>query len=316
MTGRTRPLETVPALAQLAARQRGIVRRDQLAALGISRDHVRWQVRAQRWQVLTPTVVALHTGGLDRAQAMWRGVLHGGPHAAFASYTVLERGRLSGWDRPDVHVVVPQGVTVSRQRGLRVHTSRRPLQLQSDVSPPSITVARAALDAAQGERNRRTAAGLVLAVVQQGLASAEELAACLAEQVWSRQRDVLSAAIESAAAGADSLAEVDAAALIVRAGLVAPRRQVVIETPDGARPVDLVVDLPDGGVLAVEVDGPTHADPRVRSADARKDATLIAAGVHVLRIPTAMLRLDPGVVLAQLVEIRMGAERRAGRRAV
>lgn len=310
MTGRTRPLEAVPALSRLAARQDGIVRRDQLAALDITRDHVRSQVRAQRWRLLTPTVIALHTGRLTRRQQMWAGVLHAGRHSALASFTALERSGLGGWDRPDVHVVVPQGVTVSRQPGLRVHTSRRPLSRQVDVEPPCIEVARAALDAARGERNRRTASGLVLAVVQQRLATPEELAACLAEIGPMKHRNAVRSAIGHSAAGSDSLAEVDAERVIRRAGLPTPRRQVVIETPLGRRRVDLVVDLPDGSQLAIEIDGPTHSDPRVRAADAIKDAALIAAGVLVLHIPASMLRLDPDTVLAQLVEIRRGALRR------
>jgi very-short-patch-repair endonuclease len=94
-------------------------------------------------------------------------------------------------------------------------------------------------------------------------------------------------------------------------GLPTPRRQMVIETPDGPRPVDLVVDLPDGSRLVIEVDGPHHADPSVRLADSVKDAALIAAGYLVLRVPVAALRADPGAVLRQLVSIREAAARRA-----
>jgi very-short-patch-repair endonuclease len=113
--------------------------------------------------------------------------------------------------------------------------------------------------------------------------------------------------VASALAGADALSEVDAEPLILRAGLPRPRRQVVI----AGRRRDLVVDLPDGTLLVIEIDGPQHDDPRARWLDSQRDAELIALGYAVLHIPAYVLRSDPGRVVAQLTTIRRQAEQRA-----
>ena len=308
MTGRSRPLDRHPELAALARAQLGVVRRTQLATLGITRHHVRRQLEAQRWRVIGPNVVILSTGPLTRAQARWAAVLHAGPRALLAGLTALESHGLRGWPREELHVLVPMGVSVPTLPRLSVHRTR----LLAAADPraagcPATTVARATLDAARWETSPRHAAGLVLAVVQQRLATPNALAEGLAAFGPVRNRGAIASAIADAAGGADSLAEVDVARLVVRAGLPAPRRQVVVETPDGPRRVDLAVDLPDGRLLVLEVDGVHHAEVGVRLADAVKDAAVVAAGHQVLRLPVHVVRADPRTVLGQLVGIRDAA---------
>jgi very-short-patch-repair endonuclease len=312
MTGRTRPLDRHPELAALGRAQLGVVRRSQLATLGITRHHVRRQVDAQRWRPIGPNVVVLHTGPLTRAQVRWAAVLHAGPQALLAGLTALEPHGLRGWSRDEVHVLVPLGVSVPSLSGLTVHRTRR--LVDEDVvhggGCPVTTVARSAVDAGRWEKSARRAAAIVLAVVQQRLTTPHELAACLAGFERVRHGAAIATAIEDAAGGADSLAEVDVARLVVRAGLPRPRRQVVIETPDGPRRVDLAVDLPDGRLLVLEVDGIHHAETGVRLADAVKDASVVAAGHQLLRLPVQGVRADPGSVLRQLATIREMASRR------
>jgi very-short-patch-repair endonuclease len=315
MTGRTRPLDHHPDLAALARAQLGVVRRSQLVALGVTRHHVRSQVEAQRWRSIGPHVVVLHTGPLTRAQARWVAALHAGPRASLAGLTALELHGLRGWPADRAHVLVPQGASVPPLPGLVVHTTRRPVDedvIRRTGWCPVTTVARSALDAARWDTSARRAAAVVLAVVQQRLTTPRELATCLARLDRVRHGTAIAAAIDDAAGGADSLAEVDVARLVVRAGLPRPRRQVVVDTPEGPRRVDLVVDLPDGRLLVLEVDGIHHAEPGVRLADAVKDAAIVAAGHQVLRLPVQGVRADPGAVLRQLTAIREMAARRSG----
>ena len=96
MTGRTRPLDHVPGLRELARSQHGVARRAQLGELGIDRDHVRSQVAARRWQTLGPQVVVLTTGTLTRAQQMYAGWAHVGPDGRLAGFTTLEQLGLRG----------------------------------------------------------------------------------------------------------------------------------------------------------------------------------------------------------------------------
>jgi very-short-patch-repair endonuclease len=150
----------------------------------------------------------------------------------------------------------------------------------------------------------------VLAVVQQRLATAAEVLDELAVAGRVRHRAVLRDALKEAADGAESMAEVDVVPLLRLAGLPRPRRQV----RSGARRHDLEVDLPDGRVLVVEVDGPQHESPQARWADAERDAALAAEGKLLLRIPAYAVRHEPGRVLTQVRAIHDAARARAARR--
>ena len=302
MTGRSHSLDTVPGLRALARAQLGVVRRDQLAALGVTHRHVRRQVDAERWTTYGPRVVLLATGALTRPQQRVLGVVHAGPGSALGGWSALEHLGLRGWEREPVHVVVPRGARPTSLTGVVVHQ----LAVLDDVDvvprtwPTCTTAARAAIDAASWTRNARTASGLVLAVVQQRLATPDQLLDVLDRLERVRHTELLRTMMCEAAEGADSRSEVDVVRLLRLVGLGTARRQQVVATPDGPRRVDLVVDLPDGRPLAIEIDGPQHADPRVREADAVKDAALVAAGYVVLRIPTSLLRRSPETVRAQL----------------
>lgn len=312
MSGRAHALDLVPGLRELATTQRGVVRRDQLRSLGVLARHVRHQVDAQRWTTYGPHVVVLKTGQLSRDQRFAAAVLHVGSGAALAGRSALELRGLRAWQCDPVHVVAPVTSTPTPLRGVVVHRSRNlgAEDLVVGAWPACTVPARAAVDAASWEPTERSASGLVLAVVQQRLARVEELMMQLERPGPVKHRALLRDVLRAASGGADALSEMDVARLVRRAGLPEPRRQVVIATPEGRRRVDLAVDLPDGRVLIIEVDGPQHADPRVREDDAVKDAALVAAGYVVLRIPVTLLRRSPGTVLSQLQAIADAARGR------
>jgi very-short-patch-repair endonuclease len=295
-----------------------VVSRRQLAEHGVSRHHIRRQLEAQRWRSIGSRIICLHTGGLARPAQLWAALLHSGPHSVIGGLTSLEHLGLRGWARDLVHVLVPMGVNVPDLAGVVVHRTR----IQFDpVSPPAASslrctgAARSTIDAARWGSRPRTAAALVLAAVQQRIVTSEELARCAGEFEWLRNSSSILDAIVEAMGGADSWAEVETARLVQQVGLPRPRRQFVVVTPDGPRRVDLAVDLPDGTLLVLEVDGPHHLDPVVRRDDAVKDAALIAAGHAVLRIPVAMVRSDRARVRAQLEAIVRAAGRRDSRNA-
>ena len=65
----------------LAETQAGLLSHRQLRELGVSRGEIRNHVRVRRWAVRSSEVVSTTTGPLSREQALWLGVLHGGPTA-------------------------------------------------------------------------------------------------------------------------------------------------------------------------------------------------------------------------------------------
>jgi very-short-patch-repair endonuclease len=313
MTGRTRPLAVVPGLLELAQAQEGVVHRAQLASLGVTKDHVRRQVLAQRWATVSTQVVALMTGPLSHGQLRRAALLHVGERAILDGLTALELHGLTDWATDTVHVLAPHGTVASPIEGVVVHRSRHleSCDATSRAGFPTATVARATVDAASRMRERRSAAGVVHAAVQQRLVTPDGLAECLDRMSNVRFVDTIRRAIVSATDGADAQSEEDMTRLLRRAGLTSYRRQHVVMTSDGPRRYDLVVDLPDGTLLLVEVDGPRHDDPRRRAADMEKDASAIAAGHRVLRVPVVVLTHDEASVVRRFAGIRASARARS-----
>ncbi|MGE0818174.1 MAG: endonuclease domain-containing protein [Candidatus Nanopelagicales bacterium] len=309
MIGGRAVFDEVPGLRELAQSEYGVLRRDQLLVLGITWRHIQNHVRAGRWRTIGPVVVVLSTGPLSRVQRMQVACAHAGPHSFLDGRTALERFSLSGWFNPDLEVVVPHGSLPGRLSGVVVHQSRHldEIDLRRTPAPRCVSPARAAIDAAGREASPRSAAALVLAVAQQRLATPAEMLDVLS-RIWRvRHTAVIREALSSASDGADSLSENDVLRLMRAVGLRDIRRQVPITTPLGTFPVDFLVQLRDGRRLVVEVDGPSHDDPRQRLKDQERDAALLSLGYVVLRIPVALLRADPAAVREQLRTIWMSS---------
>jgi very-short-patch-repair endonuclease len=313
MSGRTRPLATVPGLLELAEDQRGLVSRPQLRALGVTRGHERNQVEAQRWSRPTPRVIALLTGALDRDQWMWVAQLHAGERSRLFGETALETHGLTGWEPDSAHVAVAHGVRVPPADGLVVHHSRL-----TDSEPAVIrrglrceAPGRAVVSAVGCIGGERRALGLVLAAVQQRIVEP----ASITRHLLPKTRHAAAIRrILGEGSGADSLSEVDVARLLRRAGLTSYRRQVPVPTPAGSRRFDIGATLADGTLLLIEVDGPHHLDPRVREADAAKDAAALALGHRVIHLPVQVVARDEAGVVEQLRRIREDADKRARHR--
>lgn len=307
MSGRRTVFTDVPGLAALARAHDGVLRRDQLAELGVTRHHVAQQVRARRWQTLGTQVVVLSTGVLTRRQQMYVGTAQTGPRGALAGRTALEFQGLQGWDEAPIHTVVPHGLVQSTVPGVIVHQARHldECDIARRPGPRSVTAARAAIDAAGWLRQERSARGLILAVAQQRLATPSEMLDVL-ERIWRvRHTAAIRETLAEAIAGSESQTEVDVLRMMRSIGFRDVQRQVRIGTAIGSERVDLAVRLLDGRMLVVEVDGPSHDDPRQRMRDRARDAALTSVGCVLVRIPVTRLRTDEADVRAQLRAIWM-----------
>ncbi len=320
-----------PGGRELFARQLGIARRDQLRALGLNSDAVDGQVRAGRWITAGPVVVCMENGRLDVQQLRWIAVLHHGPSAALCAWTALQARGLEGFERPDIHVVVPRGVgTVPPPqlptvrvagaahdrlgRGVAglmhprvvLHQSRRhgnaDIEPPDRGTPPCHGAARAAVDCAAWGPSGRAAAAVLAAVVQRRLAHPEALQEQLAKAGAVRRRRLMAAVLQDVQGGAHALSELDFARLCRGAGLSEPLRQAVRTDSSGRRRfLDAEWVRPDGRLVVVEVDGRGHMDQQVWEGDLlRANDVVIQDDAIVLRFPATVLRTEPQLVIAQL----------------
>lgn len=160
-----------------AAGQAGVVSRTQVYALGVTRSFVRANVRAQRWRRIGSQSISLVTGPLTRQAQEWAAVFEAGPRAFLDGTSALIASGLVGYREDTIRVSVPRGARVRRARGLDIRQTRR--WAADDVvgtgvprSRPTVAAIRGALWAASD----RQAALVLTMAVQQGLATAEQLA--------------------------------------------------------------------------------------------------------------------------------------------
>jgi hypothetical protein len=147
----------------------------------------------------------------------------------------------------------------------------------------------------------RSACGLLAAVVQQGLARAEELRAAVDAVPNARHRRAMRAALDDIAQGSQSLSEIDFVRLCRRHGLPLPTRQAVrVDATGRRRYLDVEWRLPDGRVVAVEVDGALHLNARQWVDDQLRQNEVVLGGTVVLRFPSVVVREEPWLVVAQL----------------
>src|SRR5919112_3074381 len=292
-----------PGWEQLAAWQAGMLSRRQLNAAGVDRFAVRNQVRAGRWAVVGPLVVATTTGQLTWEQHVWAGHLHAGPASAVAGLTAARCHGLGGWDRVTVEVVIPGRTAVGPLDGVTFTRSRRDLQRLRGrgIRGHLLQVEPAVLLRAAHEASTRAACGLLAATVQQRLTSAGRLLGWLDEMQPLPRARCLRATLEDIAGGAESMAEIDLGVVCRRAGLVAPTRQRRRDDRLGrVRYTDAEWDLPDGRTLVLEVDGAFHMDVDHWSADLARQRSVTTPLRTVVRCTALELRSTPEAVTADL----------------
>lgn len=277
-----------------------VASRGRLAELGLSEEQVTAQLAADRWRAVG-TAIVLHNGPPTRGQRERIATLNCGPRAVLTSFTAAARWGLRGWERDEVHVLAPGGTTRPRIDGVVLHRTRNWSRADIAAHRDLHRLAPSLLLAAASFAHSRPGCGLLAASVQQRLARPADLLRALDSASRLRHRAQLRLAVHDIAQGAQALSEIDLRRLCVRYGLPLPDHQAVRVEPNGRRRyLDATWTLPDGRVVAVEVDGALHLAPRRWVDDQLRQNEVVLGGTLVLRYPSVVVRDEPELVVAQL----------------
>lgn len=297
-------------LIALAQAQGGMLARRQLRRLGVNRDQVAANVRAQRWAERSSVVVSTFTGELTREQRAWLGVLHAGPPAIVGGYSSLERQGLKNWHRDDITILVDDEEHLEPLEGIDWFRTRRPLDVwhAKNHTLPMARVEPAALLQAAYEPHWRTAQGILAAVVQQKMTTPAALREQLERMKPLRRAPQFRVLLTEFEGGAQSLAEIDVTRMCVDYGLPLPTRQKRRKDRSGKwRYTDCEWELPDGRVLVMEVDGAFHMDVEHWEDDIQRQRGLTTPGRVVVRCTSREVRDEPFQLAADLRALGLGA---------
>ncbi|CAN5435786.1 hypothetical protein BH10ACT10_BH10ACT10_03730 [soil metagenome] len=289
----------------LASSQAGIVSRRQLYAMGVTRAEVRANVRADRWRRAGRQSLCVHRGPLTLEARQWAAVHEAGPRGYLDGGSALIAAGLRHFSMDRIRVSVPRGARVWRVRGLDIRQTRRWSRddLVEDGGVPRARPAVAAVRHALWARTQREAALALTMTVQQGLASAEEIALALLAVRRDKRRAFAQGVVLDLMGGVRSLGELDVLRECRSRGLPEPSRQVVRRGRNDTYFLDLCWE--EWGVV-VEVDGIQHSWATQIVGDAIRQNDVTLQGARVLRLPLLGLRVAPDDFFGQIEQALRG----------
>ncbi len=286
-------------LADLAARQRGILTRRQAVAAGLTDDILESWTRSRRWQRLHYSVYAMFSGTPDREASLWAAVLRAGPGAALSYQTAAELDGLLDKPAPVVHVTVPIARRVAPAPGIVVHSRRgaeaaiHPARL-----PPRTRIEHTVLDLADTSLSADGAIGWVTVALGRRLTTQRKLQLALDQRSRSRWRRDLTLVLSPELAGVHSLLEYHYVRDVESPhGLPKGTRQARAGGPGRRAYRDVFYE--EFG-LVVELDGETAHPAETRWKDIRRDNSAAATGLVTLRYGYRDVRSTGCHVAAQL----------------
>lgn len=282
----------------LGDRHGGVVRLDELYALGLTYDQVRAETVAGRWHRLGRRTVSL-VGPEPAGRAAWcAAVWESGARAVLDGPSSLIAAGLRSWDESIVHVSVPRGSRTRRRHRVRVHEQRR-MGRVLDTDPPRTAPEVAVLRATGWATSDRQALTLLAMSVQQRIVPVDRLRSQWQRTQRHRRGVLLAEAVPLVCDGAHALGELDFARVCRRYRLPEPSRQVVRRTSQGL--VYLDVWFEDYRVH-IEINGAQHYRGLSPVADARRRNDRALAHDLTLEIPVLGLLVDEAGFLAQVVQ--------------
>ncbi len=267
------------ALADLLARQAGVVSRAQLVELGVPRADRDTLLRRRVLTPVLPGVYVDHTGTPTREQRSIAAVLYAG-RAALHLGSALDHPRGTGV----VHVAIDAARRVRAQPGIRIH---RVPDLEDKVlwnlTPPRVRPEVAAVERAHRAATDLDAIAALAAVVGSRATTAERLARALDARSRIRRRALLTELVADLAAGTHSVLEHGFLTRVVRPhALPEPSaRQAPRVGPKGAEYRDVeYVELD----TVVELDSRWHDTEHAADRDSDRDLDDLASGRVTVRL--------------------------------
>jgi hypothetical protein len=290
------PLSRV--VAELAARQWGVLSRAQLRGLGASPAAIDLWVRRSRLHVVYRGVYALGHTSLKVEGRRLAAVLACGQGAVLSHRSAAAHWGLLATEQTRIDVTAPRsrdGVP-----GIRLHTSRS-LDARDTASHegiPITSVARTLLDLAATVPESRLERALAQAERLQ-LYNHRAIADVIARANGHRGKTALARAVRGEPKLTRSELEARFLSLVRQAGLPEPLANFILDAPDHPRlEVDFYFPTHD---LVVETDGwETHKTKAAFHSDRRKDAALTSAGHRVMRFTYEDIVYEPDTVVARL----------------
>lgn len=291
--------------AELADAQAGLLSHRQLRELEVSRGEIRNHLRVGRWAVRSSEVVSTTTGPLSPEQALWLGVLHGGPTAMVGALSAAAERGLKRWHRDEITILVSNPLSFEPLAGYRFFRTRRPYAvLRGSGDLPTCRLEPAVLMFAAHEPHLRTALGAVTATVQQRLTTSDALGRWLDRLAPLRRSRDLRDLLTDVSDGAHSMAEVDLRKACRTYGLQPPMSQRTRTDRRGrTRYTDAEWRLPGGRVLVLEVDGAFHDDVMQATEDRARHRRLTNARRIVVHCSAWEIRHEPWEVIRDLIAL-------------
>jgi hypothetical protein len=270
------------SLADLLARQSGVVSRQQLATSGYRPHDIKRLLRRRLLARVHTGVFVEHTGPLTGQQRAWAAVLALWP-AALCGESAVRDGSLPAGDPAPIHVAIDLERRPTGPPGVRVHRlAHFQGRVQWNRCPPRLRLEDAVLDVA-GRAGTDFAAFAVLAeACRTRRTTPQRLARELAGRARIPRRAWLAAVLADLATGTASVLEQRYATAVERAhGLPTARRQVRGDSSAGV----VYRDAEYVGELIVELDGRlVHNTVAQRDADFERDLDAALDGRTTIRL--------------------------------
>jgi hypothetical protein len=282
----------------VAAEFDGVLTLGQLGRLGYDHPAIAREVENDRWTRLGSHTVALHTGAVGAAALRWRAVWEVARDVALVDgVTALHAAGLTGYTEDVLHVSVPRGAQCPEVDGVRIHrVTRRPGEAVGS-GLPRTRVEVATLRAAAWARSDRQAALILCMVVQQRLTTGSRLLAALPSVRNRGRRPFVRQVLRDVTDGAQSLGELDFAAMCRRHGIPPPDRQVLRRTALGRVYLDARWA---GSRFVVEIDGAGHRVGLAVTDDNLRQNEVTLGDDRVLRIDLIGLRVHEARFMRQV----------------